>query len=381
MLILNAKVFDGNSFIKEDVVVVSGKKIIDVMKSEDLTEDLKKEHEIYDAKGNYVSPGFIDLQINGCGGVLFNDSINKEALEIMNETNMKYGCTAFLPTLITSPDERIEEALNFITSFKDKEEIGVLGLHIEGPYISVEKKGIHRPEYIRVLDDRIIDKIVEAGYDNVKIMTIAPEKAKVYHLEKLQKAGINLSMGHTYATYDECEDKEKYFNMATHFFNAMREFGSREPGVIGYLLDKKILNAGIVVDGMHADYRSIRVVKELLKEKLFLVTDAVSPMGTNMESFMFEGNLVYHIDGKCISPTGALGGSALDMITGVKNLVTEVRLSLEEALKMATIYPAKAIQVDDKYGLIKKDYVASITVFDNNFKVLACMQNGKLKQY
>lgn len=379
MLIINARIFDGENFIEDNCIEVLDSKIVKTCKTEDIC--LKCHNDIYDAKNMIVSPGFIDLQLNGCGGVLFNDKIEKETLEIMNETNMKYGCTSFLPTLITSPDEKILKSLEFIKKLENKEEIGVLGLHIEGPYISVEKKGIHRPDYIRVLDDKIVDEIAKAGYENVKIMTIAPEKAKIEHLEKLKNSKIILSMGHTYATYNECLEKEKYFEMATHFFNAMREFGSREPGVIGYLMDRKVQNCGVIVDGMHADFASVRVAKELLKEKMFLVTDAVSPMGTDMKEFYFEGNLVYHIDGKCISPQGSLGGSALDMITGVKNLVNEVNITLDEALRMATSYPAKAIKVEDRYGYIKPGYIANLAVFDENYKVVSCMQYGKLKKY
>lgn len=379
MLIINAKIFDGEKFIEDDCIEIVDNKIVKTCKTKDVC--LNCESDVYDAKNMIVSPGFIDLQLNGCGGVLFNDKIEKETLEIMNETNMKYGCTSFLPTLITSPDEKILKSLEFIKNLENKEEIGVLGLHIEGPYISVEKKGIHRPDYIRVLDDKVVDEIAKAGYENVKIMTIAPEKAKVEHLKKLKDSNIILSMGHTYATYNECLEKEEYFEMATHFFNAMREFGSREPGVIGYLMDRKVQNCGIIVDGMHADFASVRVAKNALKEKMFLVTDAVSPMGTDMKEFYFEGNLVYHIDGKCISPQGSLGGSALDMITGIKNLVNEVNISLDEALRMSTSYPAKAIKVDNKYGYIKSGYIANLAIFNENYKVVACMQFGNLKKY
>lgn len=382
MIITNARIFDGDNFLIEDAVIITGKTISKVLNSKDLTEEMKNGHEIINANNNILSPGFIDLQLNGCGGVLFNDTIDRKTLEIMNETNKRFGCTSFLPTLITSPDEKIVKAVELIENMKDKEDIGVLGLHIEGPYISVEKKGIHRPEYIRVLSDEIIDKIANAGYETTKIITIAPENARVEHLEKLQNAKINIALGHTNATYKQCVEKEKYFTHATHFFNAMREFGSREPGVIGYLLDKKTIISGIIVDGMHADFASVRVVKDNLKENLYLVTDAVSPMGTDMKEFMFEGNLVYHENGRCYSPiNGSLGGSALDMITGVKNLVVYVGVSLAEALRMATSYPAKAVQVDDRYGYIRENYIADITLFNQDYKVVSTISKGEITNY
>lgn len=382
MIIKNAKIFDGDKFIAENVVILNGNKISKITSVANLTEEELKNHEVIDIDGKVLSPGFIDLQLNGCGGVLFNDEITKETLEVMNETNKKYGTTSFLPTLITSPDEKILKALKLIEELKDvKEEIGVLGLHIEGPYISIEKKGVHRPDYIRVLDDKVIEEIAKVGYEGVKIMTIAPEKAKLEHLEKLQKSGINIALGHTNATYDQLVEKEGYFTHATHLFNAMRHFDSREPGVIGYLLDKKNITCGIIVDGMHASFPSVRVVKEVLKERLYLVTDAVSPMGTNMSEFMFEGHRVFHKDGKCFTAEGSLGGSALDMPTGIKNLVNKVGISEEEALRMATSYPAKAVAVDDRYGYIKEGYIADLTYYDENFVVKGTIAKGILTKY
>ena len=161
----------------------------------------------------------------------------------------------------------------------------------------------------------------------------------------------------------------------------MRPFDSREPGVVGYLLDNKNMNCGIIVDGLHASFPSVRVVKEVLKSKLYLVTDAVSPMGTNMEYFMFEGHKVYYKDGRCATETGTLGGSALDMITGIKNLVKEVKISEEEALRMATSYPAKAVQVDDRYGYIKEGYIADLTYYNEDFVVEGTIAKGQLTKY
>jgi len=310
----------------------------------------------------------------GAWELLFNDDISREALEIMNETNKRYGCTSFLPTLITSPDEKIEKAIELVKGMEDKEEIGVLGLHIEGPYISVEKKGIHRSKYIRVLSDEMIEKIAKAGPEVTRIITIAPEKAKVEHLKKLRDAGINVAIGHTNATYKECVEKKEYYNCGTHLYNAMRGLDSREPGVVGFLFNNDTTNCGIIVDGLHIDFASVEIAKKIMKDRLYLVTDAVSPAGTdNMTEFMFEGNRVLYRDGKCISPEGTLGGSSLVMIKGVQNLVEEVHISLEEALRMATSYPAEAVAIDEKYGLAStrrdyKDYVYSDEDIRNKYQ-------------
>lgn len=369
----NAKIYTGQGLVEGKVVLIEGNKIKDIL------DETPENIEIIDLEGKIIAPGFIDLQLNGCGGVNFNDEISIETFKLMNETNLKTGTISYLPTLITTSDENIEKALELVDKSEDLENVGVLGLHIEGPYISIPKKGIHNPKYIRVMSDEIIAKIAKAGKRVTKIMTIAPENAKVEHLKVLKDSGIKLAFGHTNATYEEAMEKIEYFEMVTHLFNAMSPFTSREPGVIGAIFENKNLDCGIIIDGVHCHYKSAKIAKDILKEKLFLVTDAVAPVGTNMEYFIFEGNKVLYKDGKCISPDGTLGGSALTMIEGVKNLVEHVGLTLEEALLMASTYPAKAINVDNEYGYIKKGYFADIVVMDEKLNITNMIVKGKLQ--
>ena len=379
MILKNCRIFDGNSFINDIAVLIEDDKIIKTLPESELSDYTDKE--TIDLNNSVLSPGFIDLQLNGCGGVLFNDDISRKTLEIMNETNQKYGCTSFLPTLITSPDEKILKSLDLIDNMNDMEQIGVLGLHIEGPNISLEKKGIHNADYIRILSDDMVDRIASSGNKTVKIITMAPEKAQPAHLEKLKGAGIHVSIGHTFAKYSECEPKKDYFKNATHLFNAMTEFGSREPGVVGFIFDKKDIYAGIIADGFHCDFASIRIAHGVLQDKLYLVTDAVSPAGTDMKEFIFEGKRVFHENGKCFDENGTLGGSALVMNAGVRNLVHHTGLPKEEALRMATSYPAKAISVEDRYGFIKPGYVADFAILNDNFDVLGIVAKGKYKKF
>ena len=177
-------------------------------------------------------------------------------------------------------------------------------------------------------------------------------------------------------------EKREYFNGATHLYNAMSPLESRNPGVIGFLFNNDTTNCGIIIDGFHMDYASAEIAKKILKERLYLVTDAVSPAGTtDMKQFIFEGNVVLYENGKCYSPAGTLGGSALVMIDGVKNLVNYVNVSLEEALRMATSYPAKAISVEDRYGYIKEGYVADMTYFNSGYEVKGTISKGNLTEY
>lgn len=371
--LINGEIYTGEGIVKNKAIIINGNKI------KALVDDIPKDIQIIDLQGKIIAPAFIDLQLNGCGGVLFNDEISLDTLRVMNETNIKTGTTSYLPTLITTTDENIEKALKLVEETDNLENLGVLGLHIEGPYISITKKGIHNPNYIRIMSDEIIHKIARFGSKVTKIMTIAPENAKVEHLKELKDSGINLSIGHTNATYEEVLEKVEYFKMATHLFNAMSSFSSREPGAIGAIFENKSLYTGIIVDGVHSHYGSVKVAKDILKEKLFLVTDAVAPVGTNMESFMFEGNKVLYKDGKCISPDGTLGGSALTMIEGVQNLVKHVGVSLEEALLMASTYPAKAVKVDNEYGYVKKGYIADLVVLDKELNISNMIVKGEYK--
>ena len=371
--LINGEIYTGEGIVKNKAIIIDGNRV------EALVDEIPKDIKVIDLQGKIVAPAFIDLQLNGCGGVLFNDEISLDTLRVMNETNIKTGTTSYLPTLITTTDENIEKALKLVEENENLEEIGVLGLHIEGPYISIPKKGIHNPDYIRVMSDEIIHKIAKFGSKVTKIMTIAPENAKVEHLKELKDSGINLSIGHTNATYEEALEKVEYFKMATHLFNAMSSFTSREPGVIGAIFENKSLYTGIIVDGVHSHYGSVKIAKDILKEKLFLVTDAVAPVGTTMESFMFEGNKVLYKDGKCISPDGTLGGSALTMIEGVQNLVKHVGVSLEEALLMASTYPAKAVKVDNEYGYVKEGYIADLVILDKELNISNMIVKGEYK--
>nr|WP_314044752.1 N-acetylglucosamine-6-phosphate deacetylase [uncultured Leptotrichia sp.] len=382
MIIKNAKIFDGEKFIDKNTVLIEDKTIKKILNENELSQKEISDNEIIDIQGMVLSPGFIDLQLNGCGGVLFNDDTSENALKIMNETNKKFGCTSFLPTLITSPDNKILNALEVLKNIDNPEEIGVLGLHIEGPYISVEKKGIHRSEYIRILSDEIIQKIADSGKEITRLITIAPEKAKIEHLKTLRKAGIKINMGHSNATYDQCLEKKEYYDGGTHLYNAMSPLESRNPGLVGFLFNDNELSAGIIVDGFHSEFPAVEIAKKIMKNRLYLITDAVSPAGTtDMKEFMFEGNRVLYQNGKCISPEGTLGGSALVMIDGVKNLVQKVNQPLEEALRMATSYPAKFISVEDRYGYIKEGFIADLTYFDDNFKIKGTISKGNLQTY
>ncbi|EGQ7702159.1 MULTISPECIES: N-acetylglucosamine-6-phosphate deacetylase [Vibrio] len=372
----NCKIYTGNDVLVKHAVIINGDKIEAVYPIESLPSEMN----VVDLNGANLSPGFIDLQLNGCGGVMFNDEITAETIDTMHKANLKSGCTSFLPTLITSSDENMRQAIAAAREYQAKYPNQSLGLHLEGPYLNVMKKGIHSVDFIRPSDDTMIDTIC-ANSDVIAKVTLAPENNKPEHIEKLVKAGIVVSIGHTNATYSEARKSfESGITFATHLFNAMTPMVGREPGVVGAIYDTPEVYAGIIADGFHVDYANIRIAHKIKGEKLVLVTDATAPAGAEMDYFIFVGKKVYYRDGKCVDENGTLGGSALTMIEAVQNTVEHVGIALDEALRMATLYPAKAIGVDEKLGRIKKGMIANLTVFDRDFNVKATVVNGQYEQ-
>lgn len=372
----NCKIYTGSDVLDNHAVIIDGVNIHSVCPVAELPTDLKT----VDLDGANVSPGFIDLQLNGCGGVMLNDEITAETMQIMHEANLKSGCTSFLPTLITSSDENMRQAIAAARDYHAKYENQSLGLHLEGPYLNVMKKGIHSVDYIRRSDDDMIDFICENA-DLVTKVTLAPEQNDPAHIEKLRNAGIVVAIGHTNGTYAEARQGfEAGITFATHLFNAMTPMAGREPGVVGAIYDTPEVYAGIIADGFHVDYANIRIAHKIKGEKLVLVTDATAPAGADMDHFIFVGKKVYYRDGKCVDENGTLGGSALTMIEAVQNTVEHVGIALDEALRMATLYAARAIGAEDKLGRVKKGMVANLAVFDRDFNVKATVVNGQYEQ-
>lgn len=375
--IINGELFIGNKFYTGKVLIMDGERIVDIIPQEELITTYGN-IETIDAENAYVTPGFIDLQLNGCGGVLFNDDISLETLDTMHKTNLKYGCTSFTPTLITTGDESIEKAIELVKGIENKGKYGVVGLHIEGPYISLQKKGIHNPKFIRKADEAMIDKMIEAGKENVRIVTLAPENTDKKIISKLNAAGIHVAVGHSNASYEQVKGKEGFgITLATHLYNGMSSFNHREPGVVGAVFDSDI-KAGVIADGFHCHYSAIKSAIKIMGERLYLVTDAVAPVGTDMEYFYFEGNKVFYKDGKCFGEDGTLGGSALTMDAGVRNLVKYCDITLEEAVRMATLYPAKAVNIDNEYGKLQPGCFADIVFLDKHLRLKKVIAKGEL---
>ncbi|MGC7559311.1 N-acetylglucosamine-6-phosphate deacetylase [Pasteurella sp. PK-2025] len=373
----NAVIYTAKAVLYGHAVMIDGEKISAVISEQDLPDGIT----CIDLKGQNLTAGFIDLQLNGCGGVMFNEDISVRTLEIMQETNLRSGTTSYLPTFITSPDEGMKQAVQVMREYLAKYQHQALGLHLEGPYLSVEKKGVHRAEYIREISPEMKTFLCDNA-DVITKLTLAPENPTAQYIPEFVEKGIIVSIGHSNASYDVAKQAiKKGASFATHLHNAMSPISSgRDMGVVGAVLDSDIYT-GIIMDGLHVHYANIKLAKAIKGEKLCIVTDAVAAAGAEIDSFVFVGKTVYVKNGKCYDENGALGGAAVTMIESIKNAVQNVGIPLDEALRMCSYYPAKAIGVDEKLGSIASGKIANLTVFNHHFEVTGTVVNGEWKKH
>ncbi|MFQ4140243.1 N-acetylglucosamine-6-phosphate deacetylase [Nodosilinea sp. PGN35] len=371
--LVNCIVYTGRQVLHNHALVISDSQILDLVPEAQLPTDLPR----LNGKGWAAAPGLIDLQLNGCGGVMFNDAITADTLDTMHHTNLQSGTTSFLPTLITTTDQAMADAMALVAQYRQRYPHRVLGLHLEGPYLNQKRRGIHNPAYVRPAEDAMITRIAQAGPEVVRLITVAPEILSSTHLRQLAQAGIVVSAGHTDATFEEAlAGFEAGVSMVTHLFNAMTGWQGRSPGLVGAVFSQADVYAGVIVDGHHVHYGSVSLAYRLKQDRLFLVTDATPPVGTRLGSFVIGGQEVFYRDGKCVSADGTLGGAALTLLEAVGNCVRQVGLPLAEALRMATLYPARAIGVDPWLGLLSPGYLANLTLFDADQFIL----NGVIEQ-
>lgn len=373
--LVNGRLFTGHEILDNHAVIINNGLIEAVCPHDALPAGC----ELRDVGGAIVAPGFIDVQLNGCGGVQFNDDLDAlslETLAIMQKANEKSGCTSFLPTLITSSDELMIRAVDVMRSWLAHHPHQALGLHLEGPWLNVAKKGTHRAELIRKPDPALVKFLCDNAEVITKI-TLAPEMAGETVIRQLRDAGIIISAGHSHATYDEARSGfAAGITFATHLYNAMPTTTGREPGLIGALLDTSEVYCGIIADGLHVHYANVRNAKRIKGDKLVLVTDATAPAGAAIDRFIFAGKTIYYRDGLCVDENGTLSGSALTMIEAVRNCVEHVGISLDETLRMATLYPARAMGVDEQLGSIEAGKVANLAVFTRDYHIIKTIVNG-----
>ncbi|WP_341205561.1 N-acetylglucosamine-6-phosphate deacetylase [uncultured Psychrosphaera sp.] len=370
MLLTADKVFDGSTFLTNVTVEVDQDKIIAI-------------HQGVLPNAEYIAgtltAGFIDVHVNGGGGKLFNFEPSVETVETMISAHAKFGTTALLPTLITDEASIMERAADAISDAVKQNSPGILGIHFEGPHLSIPKKGVHEETLVRPIGYR--EKAIFNRTDlGIKIVTLAPENVSDEDVVELINNQVKVSLGHSNATYERAKEVVALgADSFTHLFNAMSPFTSRAPGVLGAALETDSAWCGIILDGHHMHYGSAKIAHAIKpKGKLLLVTDSMSTIGSDQQGFEFFGVEVIRDGDKLSTPEGTLAGSALDMITAVKNAVEHLGLSLEEALNMVSLYPAQYLAVDNKMGSIQVGKQADLTAFTNDFNVSKTWIAGKL---
>ncbi|MEQ7414924.1 N-acetylglucosamine-6-phosphate deacetylase [Xanthomonas campestris pv. campestris] len=331
-----------------------------------------------DLGGATLLPGFIDIQVNGGGGVLFNNACTPQALATIAAAHRRYGTTGMLPTLISDTAEVMAEAIAATRQAIAQGVPGVLGIHLEGPYLSPARKGTHDAQKFRVPDAHEI--AVDTSLDNgVTLITLAPERVPLDDIRAFVAGGAVVFAGHTAATYEQARDGiAAGVSGFTHLYNAMSPLAGREPNAVGAALEDPAVWCGVIVDGVHVHPASLRVALAAKpRGKLLLVTDAMPMVGADSPSFDLYGETITAIDGVVRNAAGALAGSALDMATAVRNSVQWLGVDLAEAARMASTYPARCIGLGERLGRIAPGYQADLVLVDADVQVLATWVAGQ----
>ena len=362
-----ARVFTGERFLDDHAVLIDGAAILDVLPAAGVPGDYPR----HDLGGGLLAPGFIDAQVNGGGGVLFNGSRSAGGAAAIAAAHARHGSTGLLPTFITDHPDRQAEAVAAIRQAIAAKAPGILGIHLEGPFLAQARRGAHDPGLIRPLSDADVDTLLDTGVDTV-LLTVAAEVASPQQIRRLADGGVIVSIGHSDAPYEvAAAAADAGARGVTHLFNAMSQLGHRAPGVVGAALDHDGLWAGIIADGHHVHPAALRVALRAKQgaARLFLVSDAMPPAASPGDTFALNGRTVTRRDGKLTLEDGMLAGSDLTMDRAVRFAIDHLHVPLAEALRMASLYPAQFLRLDAARGRIAARYVADMVLLGDDLSV------------
>lgn len=371
----NARVFDGETFHDDFDVVIQDGRISETghgLSTADAAE-------AYDLEGRLLVPGLIDLQVNGGGGVLFNDAPTVETIRTIGAAHRQYGTTGFLPTLISDTPETTRAAVEAVREAIEKGVPGVLGIHLEGPHLAPDRRGIHDDRHFREFGDAEID-LLRSLDNGVVLITVAPEVVGPEAIERLSRAGVVVFGGHSAASYDQAREAfDAGMRGVTHLFNAMAPFAHREPGLVGAALEDRSCYTGIIADGHHV-HPAVLAIAAAAKSpgRMFLVTDAMATVGSSRLTFDWNGQEVTAANGCCRLPDGALAGSCLDMLGAVRNAMRFMRADLGRALRMASSNPANALGLGKHLGRVRPGYRACLLELDESLELRRSWIDGKV---
>jgi len=374
--LVNARVLGDDGLMDGRCVLLEGERILDVVAESDPRCQAAAERR--DLGGRLLLPGFIDSQVNGGGGVLFNDAPSVEAIRAIGAAHRRFGTTGFLPTLISDDLDVVARAIAAVQGALEAGVPGVLGIHIEGPFLNVARKGVHDPAKLRELEPSAVGLLTSLQGGRT-LVTLAPEMTTPEIIAALVKAGVVVSAGHTNATYAEISAALRHgLTGFTHLFNAMSQLTGREPGVVGAALDDRNSWCGIIVDGEHADPVVLRIALRCKRhDRFMLVTDAMPGVGTNSTSFYLQGRKITVTGLICVDEDGRLAGSNIDMASCVRNAMKLLHLPLPEAVRMASRNPAEFLGLAHELGHIRAGYRANLVLADHELNVLETWIDGK----
>lgn len=362
--LINATIYTGKLEIVGKALMIENEKIRDLIEVCDIPHDSK----VVDCHNCYITSGLVDLQIYGGGGYLFSNDTSPLALEAMTNALVKSGTTGFLVTLGTNSMDVFRKAIKVV---KENPHPAVMGLHFEGPYLNPVKKGAHLIQYIKKPKRKELEELLKEAGGVLKMMTLAPEMCNSDIIKVLKDNGVVISAGHSNANFEEAKQGyEDGITTTTHLFNAISPIHHRETGLPGAAYLSENASASIIADGIHVDFNTLMISKKMMCERLFLITDAVEEVT--------EGAYIHVKKEDCFRlPDGTLSGSRLTLLKAVRNCVEKAGISLDEALRMASTYPAKVIGANN-IGKIEPGYKANLLVFTNNFEPKYTVLEGKL---
>ncbi len=333
---------------------------------------------VEDLAGGLLVPGFIDTQVNGGGGVLFNDAPTVETIAAIGAAHRPFGTTGFLPTLISDDLHVVDAAMRATEDAIEQGVPGVLGVHIEGPFLNAQRKGIHDADKFRVLDDEAI-ALLSSLKRGRTLVTLAPETTTPDMVARLADAGVVVAAGHTNARYETVRAAlDAGLTGFTHLFNAMSPLTSRAPGAVGAALESQSAWCGIIVDGRHVDPATLRIaLRTRPLDRFMLVTDAMPTVGMSDKRFVLQGQPITVEDGVCVGPGGTLAGSDLDMIGAVRNAVAMLGLGLEDAVMIASAAPAAFLGLSATRGSIAPGQAADLALLDGERNVVRTWIDGR----
>lgn len=354
------RIFTGTEWLEEQALLVEDGAVEALVP---LAAVDKTVYEVTDYKEAFIAPAFIDIQIYGAHEKLLAVHPTAEALQALHQYCVAGGATLCVPTVATNSPDVFRQCIDAVREYWKGGGNGVYGLHLEGPWINVEKRGAHVAQYIHAPEVKEVTDLLEYGKGVIKIITLAPEVCSDEVIQLLQKHNIIISAGHSNATYDQATAAfEVGITTATHLYNAMSPLQHRAPGMVGALFNHPTVTCSIIPDGYHVEYAAVAIAKKAMGERLFAITDAVTT--TN------SGAYQHQLAGDKYESAGILSGSALTMHKAFQNLVQQVNIPVEEALRMCSLYPAQVLQQDKNYGKLAPGYRAQAVVVSNNLDLV-----------